>query len=131
MSDNTTQAHVHSAQFLGTAVVRAYRAESSSRIVGMRILLHPSIRDALDILDESIKIVPLTEVSPEAYAEVNYLHMAGVQHRTNEEISKRHIHFTGLIDDMEAAAPTDKRHYYENTTSAWDRMKHSLLAELD
>jgi uncharacterized protein YecT (DUF1311 family) len=45
-SDVTADSGDHAAQFLGTAVVRAHQAEQCG-IKGMRILLHPSVKDLL------------------------------------------------------------------------------------
>jgi len=49
----------HAAQFLGTAVVRAYQAEKCG-IKGMRILLHPSVESLLADSTHSPASPPIT-----------------------------------------------------------------------
>lgn len=56
-------------------VVRAYEAENCG-IEGMRILLHPSVRDLIKGHVNESTILRLEETKPNAYAEVNYLYMS-------------------------------------------------------
>jgi hypothetical protein len=128
LSDNTSHAHVHSTQFLGTAVVRAYLAEKCG-IEGMRILLHPSVQPMLKGEVSNKAIVRLEETKPDAYAEVNYVYMSSKDEGLAgpKAVEARYLHYVEAVDTMAQSAPPSKLHYYKNTVKALKRMKTQLV----
>ena len=62
---------IFAAPFMGTAVVDAYRAESSG-IKGMRILVHPSFYMTVGDLNRVLVPLPKSEQRPEAVGELNW-----------------------------------------------------------
>lgn len=59
------------APFMGTAVIDAYRAESSG-VKGLRILVHPSFYLSTGERDTALVPLPKAEQSPEAVGELNW-----------------------------------------------------------
>jgi hypothetical protein len=73
LTDVSAQVSFHMSQFLGTGVVRAYKAETSG-VPGLRILLHPNLEPRLD--KEAMHIVPvgrLDGLKLDVQSEINYL----------------------------------------------------------
>lgn len=129
LSDNTSSAHVHSTQFLGTAVVQAYQAERCG-IEGMRILLHPSVRELIKGKVTDSAIIRLEETKPNAYAEVNYLYVSGnAPSASPAAVGARYDEYKQRVELMSDSAPSDKKHYYKNTLKALLRMKTKLLSQ--
>lgn len=125
-SDITSDSGDHVAQFLGTAVVRAYAAEACG-IKGLRILLHPSVMPLLD--DASHNPLPPTRqrhpLHHLACSEQESMNKAGVQH----EIDYWHLAPTKEaqawreLQDMWSNAPMSEVKHYEATAEAIDRMR--------
>lgn len=125
-SDVSADGGDHAAQFLGTAVVRAYKAEKCG-IKGMRILLHPSVES---LLAESahcplpppintLAVRPL-ECSDDERAnetkvryELDYWDLAPTKERKA---------WHGLQDMWEIASDSDKVHY-QATAEAINRVR--------
>ena len=116
----------HAAQFLGTAVVRAYQAEKCG-IKGMRILLHPSVESLLADSTHSPASPPINTipVRPLECTNTECINNAGVRHEldywdlaTTKERSAWH----GL-QDMWAIAPDSAKEHYQATAEAINRMR--------
>jgi hypothetical protein len=121
-SDVSVEGGDHSAQFLGTAIVRANAAESCG-IKGLRILLHPS---AVALLDDNYHL-------PSDSEKINYLacspeessNALGIQY----EIDYWHFKPTAeaeawrALQDMWSGAPEAALPHYEATAQAINRMR--------
>lgn len=64
--------HSHSAQFLGTGVVRAYFAAEWSGVKGLRILLHPSLTPMIHASVRLLRL-PRKEITEHAAQELSYV----------------------------------------------------------
>jgi hypothetical protein len=125
-SDVSADGGDHAAQFLGTAVVRAYQAEKCG-IKGMRILLHPSIRSLFTDAVHSPASSPIKTVSigtPEGSTKGS-TNKAGVCHELDywdlaptKERSAWHA-----FQDMWALAPDSEKEHYHATAEAINRMR--------
>jgi hypothetical protein len=126
-SDTTTSARVHSAQFLGSAVVWAVEAESAP-LKGLRILMHPSLDPLIKHQKPRIAYVKSTEPSPEAKYDLNYLYVVGGLGDTNgsAKLNERHQSLLPKIREMKAAAPPAVEYYYGTTESLLNRMRKEL-----
>jgi len=126
-SDVSTDGGDHAAQFLGTAVVRAYRAEKCG-VKGMRVLVHPSIEPLLVEGDPGdppsasggarrfrFLDLPSAELDNTAQVryELDYWNLA-----TTKERDAWH-----RLQDMWEAAPGFARQHYEATADAINRMR--------
>jgi len=125
-SDVSADAGDHAAQFLGTAVVRSYRAEKCG-IKGLRILLHPSVEPLLadsthcpaPLPINTVRVRPLECSNPECgnttgvRYELDYWELT-----TTKERSAWH----GL-QDMWAIAPESAGEHYLATAEAINRMR--------
>ena len=126
-SDVSTDSGDHAAQFLGTAVVRAYRAEKCG-IKGMRVLVHPSMEPLLvkGSLDDPPSAsggarrfrfldVPSAELTNTAQVryELDYWDLA-----TTKEREAWHA-----LQDMWEVAPDFARQHYQATAGAINRMR--------
>lgn len=118
----------HAAQFLGTAVVRAHRAEMCG-IKGMRILLHPSVERLLSDRAHN-PVEPPFGVGP-----VKSLECSNTE-RGNEVGVSREIDYWESaptkerkawqsLQDMWAAAPDYAVQHYQATAEAINRMRVS------
>ncbi len=125
-SDVSADGGDHAAQFLGTAVVRAYQAEKCG-IKGMRILLHPSVEPLL--ADSTHRPVPppvnTVLVRPLECSSTECANKTGVRYEldywdlaTTKERSAWH----GL-QDMWAVAPDSAREHYLAIAEAINRMR--------
>lgn len=120
LTDHSEQVTMHSSQFLGTAVVRAYAAEQSGT-KGMRILLHRSVDHELcgDLLREVVPVTDKPETSCVTH-EVNYLvHAADDDGRFDE------FEF-GPVKQMLRRAEVDVQFQYFDTLRALNRMRAAL-----
>lgn len=118
-SDISGDSGDHAAQFLGTAVVRAYQAERCG-IKGMRVLLHPSVEPLIaEWSGQGIECLTCSpaECSNQAGVrfELNYWDMA-----PGKERDAWHA-----LQDMWAAAPSSAVIQYEATAEAINRMRTS------
>ena len=116
----------HAAQFLGTAVVRAYQAEKCC-IKGMRILLHPSVDSLLGDISHcpdppQVNTIPVRPLECSGTERAN---KTGVRYEldywdlaTIKERSAWH----GL-QDMWAVAPDSEKEHYQATAEAINRMR--------
>lgn len=123
VSDNTDNAHVHTSQFLGTAVVNAYRAEHCG-LSGLQIFLHPS---ASKVIREGtgVEYIRLDNATPDANAELNYLDLLVAKVQPGAT-TKLYDSLKSRVEEMSEDSPSDKRHYYKNTLRALQRMKQDL-----
>jgi hypothetical protein len=96
--------------FMGTAVVDAYRAESSG-IKGMRIIVHPSFYMNAGDLNDVLVPLPKSEQRPEAVGELNW-------HSPDLRVTlRRHIR------SMKRAAPEEAYVHYDKTLCFIRRME--------
>jgi hypothetical protein len=111
----------HAAHFLGTAVVRAYAAETCG-VKGLRILLHPSAASLLSVDAHNPGIVKINTVEcPPSETlnrgsilyEVNYWNLRPT---AEAETWK-------ALQDMWSAAPENVHVHYQATAEAIDRMR--------
>jgi len=104
------------AAFLGSAVVRAYRAESSG-VKGLRVLVHPSACQGLHALrGVQLEPLPVHETTIHATHEVNLVHGGtGLAESLPHEVFK-------LLTDMEQQVPENVRDHYSATRAAIHRM---------
>lgn len=74
MTDSSSHVSLHVSQFLGSGVVKAYRAEHCG-VPGLRILLHPDLEPLLD--KDAMRIVAVAETAPKlpVVSEVNFLEL--------------------------------------------------------
>jgi hypothetical protein len=139
--DTTPGSALHSAHFLGTAIVRAYRAESCG-VPGLRILLDPDlpIPSASDIravpvlADRGLLRYPVTHELNYLHAHVRALHANHLgeapsvpfwkqdSYLIDEENSELHRR----IDEMAAVAPHRFRYHYSATALALDAMQRAI-----
>lgn len=125
-SDITSDAGDHSAQFCGTAVVRAHAAETCG-IKGLRILLHPSVMPLLDDNDadrgSAREIAHMTRRIQ--CSENERTNKAGVQHEIdywNLKPTREAEAWRGLQDMWNDAPPSEVVHYLA-TAEAINRMR--------
>jgi hypothetical protein len=72
-SDTSDQTFVHMSQFLGTGVVRAYKAERCG-LPGLRVMIHPDLESDLDRVNHRVVTVSDTVPRyPAVQSEINYL----------------------------------------------------------
>ena len=116
----------HAAQFLGTAVVRAYKAEKSG-IKGMRILLHPSVESLLEDNAHcpvpppisTLPVLPIECSSKERHNDTNVRYELDYwDFATTKERKAWH----GL-QDMWDVAPDYAEEHYQATAEAINRMR--------
>jgi hypothetical protein len=109
---------VHSAEFHGTAMVRAYRAERSSK--GLRILVHPSAIDLLSDMD-TLDHIAFPDPQPHCTHEINYL-SAGREakaSRLTDEAVLEHVQTM----QMDASPSPQIQVHYSETIRALNRMR--------
>jgi len=124
---------IHAAQFLGTAIVRAHRAESCG-LPGMRIFLHPTI--PLDALrGNEDRLLPISSDSsrlrtPVAH-ELIYLHRPGDKGWwawNNEPVKPSTTNWKMLqgIFGMRDRAPPSRVYHYAETLASIERARQHL-----
>jgi hypothetical protein len=122
-SDATQKRFRHSSQFLGSSVIRAYKAESCG-VPGMRILLHPTTpldgplqNQILTIPSDGNRVLrcPVTH-------ELNYLR----RHARPSHMSPEMVHYNDAIRHavtrLGIGAPENSHHHYSESRAAVDRM---------
>lgn len=110
-SDTLPSGHVmFGAPFMGTAVIDAYKAESSG-IKGMRILVHPSFYMNAGDMNDVLVPLPKAEQRPEAVGELNWYDLA------LSTTIRRHVR------RMRATAPPEAHIHYDKTLSFVRRME--------
>ena len=133
----------HSSQFLGTAVVRAYRAESSG-LSGLRILIHDSAAEAITN-DLPAMVIPVIgrAANDAVHWEGNYLYER--PRRTDDPESEKPVPMFGIhfdasdfeptavphplvasVTKMMSQAPAHAVRHYEETLRSFELMKLSL-----
>ena len=126
-SDVSTDRGDHAAQFLGTAVVRAYRAEKCG-IKGMRVLVHPSM--------DPLLVNSHPNGSPASSAGSRCFRFLGVPSTERKNATGVHYELDywdlsptkeraawHALQDMWEAAPDLAREHYEATADAINRMR--------
>lgn len=117
----------HASQFLGTAVVRACKAESCG-VKGMRVLIHPSIEALVEPGDSGTPASGLSD-SPGwrimELAEGEKRNTSGVRYELNywDSRSTRESAAWHKLQEMWTAAPDSARGHYEATAMAINRMR--------
>jgi hypothetical protein len=110
-SDTLPSGHrMFGAPFMGTAVIDAYKAESSG-IKGMRILVHPSFYVNAGDLNDVLVPLPKPEQRPEAVGELNWYDLS------LSATIRRHVR------RMRAAAPQEAHIHYDKTLAFVRRME--------
>ncbi len=125
-SDVSADAGDHAAQFLGTAVVRAYQAEECG-IKGMRILLHPSVESLLNDRTHNPTSLQSTKdmIRPLECSNTEHANRARVRYELDYwdlATTKEHRAWAAL-QDMWAAAPKSVWGHYQATAEAINRMR--------
>ncbi len=125
-SDVSADGGDHAAQFLGTAVVRAYQAERCG-IKGMRILLHPSIEALLADSTHNPASPPIgtSPVRPLECSTTERANKVGVRYELDYwdlAATKERSTWHGL-QDMWAVAADSVREHYQATAEAINRMR--------
>jgi hypothetical protein len=116
----------HSSQFLGTGVVRAYRAESCG-LKGMRIFLHPDAQLTEDYPGELVSVADSAGYADRripVQRELNYLHPYPPW-IPQENGAKRRSDYEALraaVAEMGRHAPNAAQIHYEETLAALGRM---------
>lgn len=121
--DSGPSSRLHVAEFLGTAVVRAHRAEHCG-IRGLRILLDPSMEPHVDQLqgDEWIvSRIPVAEESSAVGSELNFVSV--YQPGDGSRLITNHTELRRAVKRLRNEAPADKVDYYDNTLGALARME--------
>lgn len=118
LSDSSHSVAVHGAQFIGTAVVRSYRAERCGA-KGMRILLHPSAAEQLgsDAVCRQV-LLHLPEPVNSVEYEINYASHADEVHGLNLD-KQMFQSVSEMCDGTEAGF----RFQYLETFHALNRMR--------
>jgi hypothetical protein len=116
----------HAAQFLGTAVVRAYQTERCG-IKGMRILLHPSVVSLLVDSAHNPATPPVggRPTRLQECSDTERMNKIGVRYELdywNLATTKEGSAWRGL-QDMWAAAPDSAVDHYKATAEAINRMR--------
>lgn len=124
-SDIMSDGGDHTAQFLGTAIVRAHAAETCG-IKGLRILLHPSL---IPLFDDSLHNPESTDGKhPIRYLECSEkerTNKIGVHHEIDYWKLKptREADAWHAFQDMWNEAPQSEYEHYEATAEAINRMR--------
>jgi hypothetical protein len=129
-SDVSLDGGDHAAQFLGTAVVRAHRAEACG-VKGMRILVHPSIESMFgerlivssSTLARQLQFLPLPQEQLANSAGVNY-ELGYWDLATTKEEKAWHS-----LQDMWDKVPDSEAVHYSATAEAINRMRMGLGEE--
>ena len=101
---------IFGAPFMGTAVVDAYKAESSG-VKGMRILVHPSFYMNAGDLNDVLVPLPKSEQSVEAVGELNWYDLP------------LHLTLRRHIRKMKRSAPDSAHIHYDKTLCFIRRME--------
>ncbi len=126
-TDTSPERTLHSSQFLGSAVVNAYRAESGGS-KGIRVIGGRSIEQGLTEPNLRRMWLPLTSASENAAFELNYLYLANefAVSRANSTESRMNNGLWRTLKALAAAAPAKERRHYDDTKAALQRMNEAL-----
>jgi hypothetical protein len=126
---------VHSAQFLGTAIVQAHRAESCG-LPGMRIFIHPSIsvenEELRDLRDRFLEVDGDSgQLKTPVIHELIYLHKPGDEGwwGWNDKPVKPEVSNDELIrsiHEMQLIAPAGEARHYLETLRSLERGRRQL-----
>ena len=125
-SDISLDGGEHAAQFLGTAVVRAYHAEKCG-IKGIRALLHPSLEPlftdgAHNPASPPFNGRPFRPIECSPGERTNGIHVRYELDYWDMAVMKQRAAWRGL-QDMWAVAPDCARDHYQATAEAINRMR--------
>jgi hypothetical protein len=128
MSDTSGKANLQASQFLGTAVIRAYRAEHCGE-ASMTVLLHPSLEQPLK--DARVPLVELETRFPHAFAQLNYLKLQPKDPNGNtfQPMKTNYDVLRSRVEDMAKVADEKMMHYYTNTLTALQRMEDEIHSD--
>jgi len=115
-TDITDSTIVTRSLFMGTAVVRAHRAERCGG-KGMRIFVHPLVET--EFVSRNVALVNQYEHSK---AELDFLHEARPAQQTPSAEQDDHKLFDAIIEMKEAAPEGEQKHYLD-TLDAMNRMR--------
>jgi hypothetical protein len=115
-TDITDSTIVTRSLFMGTAVVRANRAERCGG-KGMRIFVHPSVE--AEFVSKNMALVKPFEGSK---AELDFLHEARPAQQKPSAEEDDHKLFDAVVEMKEAAPESEQNHYLE-TLEAMNRMR--------
>lgn len=116
-------ATANSAQFLGTAVVRAHAAESCG-LKGIRVFLHPTAADLVGKPDHNPNGVVRVLSCPEDSADNKARVATEVNYWPNAPTEEKRVWQS--LQDMWHACPPAARHQYHATATAINRMRIAL-----
>jgi hypothetical protein len=133
-ADSGSTITLHAAQFLGSAIVRAYRTEACGH-PGMRILLHPDLPIPRDYRRSTLPVTdpppPGKKLRMEVVSELNYLDPVDPDIPT--PVLPPPSLFPGVsgwvealrptVGQMRNASPQEQRYHYDYTLRAIDRMR--------
>lgn len=116
----------HSSQFLGSGVVRAYRAESCG-LKGMRIFIHPDAEVIEDFPGELISVEGskgYEKRTASVERELNWLHPVPpwIPDKGGQKRPSDYAKLRAQVEDMSRYAPKEAQDHYAETLVALDRM---------
>lgn len=122
LADSSQHVSFHMSQFLGTGIVRAFKAEQCG-IPGLRILLHPNLDSFAE--QSVLKIIPVVfekKQNLNVKYEVNYL---------SDPLNNMGPDFEDCIQFdclrwMSTQAEDKFQHHYIETFNAWNKMRMQL-----
>src|SRR5262249_42468760 len=125
-SDVSADGGDHAAQFLGTAVVRAYQTEKCG-IKGIRILLHPSVESLLADAAHNPILAPngAWPFRPLECSDAERKNKASVRYELNywDFATTKEDKNWHALQDMWSAAPDSAKEHYQATAEAINRMR--------
>ena len=125
-SSTSPSAALHVAQFFGTAVVRAHRAERVD-IPGFRAFIHPSLRpEAWEHFMVKHAHIPLEAASADAVREINYVGLgSGTIGMSVSEMGR----IVPVMEELKRTAPPGAHRHYDSTVIAMKRMYNYSLGK--
>ena len=121
VSDSTT---VSRSLFAGTAVVCAYAAERSGG-KGMRIFVHPSLGPERNLIERSVKMLPLPKPNDDATWELDYLYEKTPAHNQPSADESDLKLFEAVASMKDPKAIVKVRRQYIETHKALNRMRRA------
>lgn len=123
-SDTFGQSTINRAMFTGTGVVRAHYAERCGG-KGMRIFLHPSMKEQLANIRLGVQVLPLETPFPNAEWELNYLswRKTGNGQEQNEVGQDNRKLFESVVAMTPTDTPASVKVHYTDTLLAINRMR--------
>ena len=122
LTDESAQVSFHVSQFLGTGIVRAYRAEGCG-VPGLRILLHPDLEPLLD--KKALRIIPVKpseHMRLNVQSEVNYLDATDNHLGRDFDDCIQFDCLRWMIGDTDESL----QYHYVETFNAWNIMRAQL-----